>query len=240
MGFSGRTVFVTGASRGIGRAVAIAFRAAGANVVGTRTRAPATAEPDDPCHEWIDADFSDDARLEECARRLRAIGPDILVNNAGINKIAPFAEIDPADFLAIQRVNVFAPFRLCQAAIPAMKARRWGRIINVSSIWGKISKAQRGSYSASKFALDGMTAALAAEHAVDGILANCVAPGFIDTELTRRVLGEQGIEDIVATVPMRRLGRVDEIATFILWLASEQNSFISGQNIAIDGGFTSV
>ena len=240
MRFSGRTAFVTGASRGIGRAVALAFRAEGANVVGTRTRPPATRDEDDPCHEWIEADFSDDAQVEACAARLREIGPDILVNNAGINKIAPFAEIDPADFLTIQRVNVFAPFRLCQAAIPAMKTRRWGRIVNVSSIWGKISKAQRGSYSTSKFAIAGMTTALAAEHAVDGILANCVAPGFIDTELTRRVLGTSGIDAIVATVPMRRLGNVEEIAGFVLWLASEENSFISGQNIAIDGGFTSV
>lgn len=235
--FAGKTAVVTGASRGIGHAVALAFRAEGARVVGTRTTA---TKPDEACDEWIVADFTDPAQIESCAQRVRDIGPDILVNNAGINKIAPFVDIDPADFQAIQRVNVFAPFRLCQAAIPSMKAKGWGRIVNLSSIWGKLSKAQRGSYSASKFAVDGMTAALAAELAADGILANSVAPGFIDTELTRRVLGDAGIQAVLATVPAGRLGTVEEIARLVLWLASAENSYVSGQNIAVDGGFTRV
>ena len=238
MRFTGKTVFVTGASRGIGRAVALAFRAEGASVIGTRTgRADQT---DDVCQEWLAADFSEETQIDACAERVRVIGPDVLVNNAGINKIAPFVDIDPRDFLTIQRVNVFAPFRLCQAAIPPMMAKGWGRIVNVSSIWGKISKAQRASYSASKFAIDGMTAALAAEHTVDGIMANSVAPGFIDTELTRRVLGDSGIEALISTVPARRLGHADEVARLILWLASDENTYLSGQNIAVDGGFTRV
>ena len=121
-----------------------------------------------------------------------------------------------------------------------MKRKGWGRIVNVSSIWGKISMAHRASYSASKFALDGMTVALAAEHSVDGIIANGIAPGFIDTDLTQRMLGEAGIQALVQKVPANRLGRVDEIARLALWLASEENTFIAGQNIAIDGGFTRV
>jgi NAD(P)-dependent dehydrogenase (short-subunit alcohol dehydrogenase family) len=235
--FSGKTVFVTGASRGIGRAIAGAYRAEGGWVVGTRTR---PGPPDDTCQEWVVADFSDMAQITACAERVRAAKPDVLVNNAGINKIAPFVEIAAADFLAIQQVNVLAPFLLCQAAIPGMKAKGWGRIVNVSSIWGKISIEQRGSYSASKFALDGMTVALAAEHSTDGILANSIAPGFTDTELTRRVLGDAGIERLVAAVPARRLGQPDEIAKLVLWLSSEENSYIAGQNIAIDGGFSRV
>jgi 3-oxoacyl-[acyl-carrier protein] reductase len=238
MRFSDKTAFVTGASRGIGRAIALAFRAEGALVIGTRTSS--STEADDACDEWVSADFSSEAQIHACAERLRAVGPDILVNNAGINKIAAFTEVDPEDFLRIQRVNVFAPFCLCQAAIPAMKTRGWGRIVNLSSIWGKISKAHRASYSASKFAIDGLTAALSAEHAADGIMANTVAPGFIDTELTRRVLGESGIDALVATVPARRLGRTDEIARLVLWLASDENSYLTGQNIAMDGGFTRV
>jgi 3-oxoacyl-[acyl-carrier protein] reductase len=238
MRFSGKKVFVTGASRGIGRAIAQAFRAEDAWVLGTRTGGSDAG--DELCHEWIRADFTDMEHIRACAERVRHAEPDVLVNNAGINKIGPFVEIPPDDFLSIQQVNVFAPFLLCQAAVPAMKRKGWGRIVNVSSVWGKISKAHRASYSASKFAIDGMTLALAAEHSADGILANSIAPGFIDTELTRRVLGEAGIQSIVSTVPARRLGQAKEIARLVLWLASDDNTYLAGQNIAIDGGFSRV
>lgn len=238
MRFSGKKVFVTGASRGIGRAIAQAFRAEGAWTIGTRTGG--NHETDDVCQEWVTADFSDVEQIKACAGCVRNAEPDVLVNNVGINKIAPFVEIAPDDFLSIQQVNVFAPFLLCQAAIPAMKSKGWGRIVNVSSIWGKISKEYRASYSASKFAIDGMTLALAAEHSADGIIANSIAPGIIDTELTRRVLGEPGIQSLVSKVPARRLGQAAEIARLVLWLASEENTYLAGQNIAIDGGFSRV
>lgn len=238
MRFTNRKAFITGASRGIGKAIADAFRAEGAWVVGTRTTKTDAVDP--TCQEWVEADFSDIAQIEFCANILRTSAPDILINNAGINKNAPFVEIDPADFRVIQQVNVFAPFMLCQAAIPAMKSKGWGRIVNISSIWGKISMAHRASYSASKFSLDGMTLALAAEHSADGIIANSIAPGFIDTDLTHRMLGDDGIKALTAKVPANRLGRVDEIARLTLWLASDENTFVVGQNIAIDGGFTRV
>jgi 3-oxoacyl-[acyl-carrier protein] reductase len=129
---------------------------------------------------------------------------------------------------------------LCRAVLAGMRAKGWGRIVNISSIWGKISKEQRAPYSTSKFGIDGMTAALAAEVAGDGILANSVAPGFIDTELTQRVLGPSGIAELTAKVPVGRLGKPEEIAAFVAWLSGPENSYISGQNIAIDGGFTRV
>jgi 3-oxoacyl-[acyl-carrier protein] reductase len=236
MRLDGRKVFVTGATRGVGRAIAEAFHEAGASVLGTGTG----ERPADTAFlsEYCRADFSDLEEIRACAQCVERVEPDVLVNNAGINKIGRFADIDLRDFLRIQQVNVVAPFSLCQAAIPAMKRRGWGRIINVCSIWGKISKEQRASYSASKFALDGMTLALAIEHGADGILANCVAPGFIDTELTRRVVGEAEIARLLSTVPLRRMADVPEIARFVLWLGSPENSYMTGQNIAIDGGFT--
>jgi len=233
----GRTVLVTGANRGIGAEIARAFAERGARVIGTRT---ASAENDGACSDWLVADFSDIAQIRSCAKKVEKIGPDVLINNAGINRIGPFTSIDPEDFLRIQQVNVFAPFMLCQAVIPAMQPRAWGRIVNISSIWGKIGKEYRAPYAASKFALDGITLALAAEHSQNGILANCVAPGFTDTELTRQVLGEEGIRQLTAMVPARRMASSQEIANFVAWLGSDENTYITGQNIAIDGGFTRV
>ena len=238
MRFSEKKVFVTGASRGIGKAIAKAYREEGAWVIGTSTSID--NKNDDICQEWCVADFTDVSQSNACVEFLKQAKPDILINNAGINKISPFAEICPADFSQIQQVNVFAPFLLCQAAIPSMKQKRWGRIVNISSIWGKISKEYRASYSCSKFALDGMTLALTAEHAVDGIIANSIAPGFIDTELTHKVLGEKGVKELTSLVPAKRLGHVDEIARFVLWLSSEDNTYVAGQNISIDGGFSRV
>jgi NAD(P)-dependent dehydrogenase (short-subunit alcohol dehydrogenase family) len=234
----GKTVVVTGASRGIGDEIARSFFKRGARVIGTRTAA--SVESTSVCSDWLVADFSDIAQIHSCAREIKKICPDVLINNAGINKIDQFTNIDPEDFLRIHQVNTFAPFMFCQAVVPAMKSRAWGRIVNISSIWGKIGKEYRASYAASKFALDGITIALAAEHSKNGILANCVAPGFTDTELTRRVLGEDGVKQLTANVPAQRMASSQEIAEFVAWLGSDENSYITGQNIAIDGGFTRV
>jgi 3-oxoacyl-[acyl-carrier protein] reductase len=237
MVWADKTVCVTGASRGIGRSIAQAFKVKGAKVVGTCTNVTGA---DYSCDEWLIADFAYSDQIESCAKSLTGLDIDILINCAGINKIAPFADIDPLDFLKIQQVNLFAPLRLCQAVLPKMLLNQWGRIVNISSVWGKVSKEFRASYSASKFALDGMTLALAAEHGANGILSNCVSPGFIDTELTRTVLGESGIRQITQGVPIRRLGQSNEIASLVVWLASEENTYLNGQNISVDGGFSRV
>lgn len=231
----GRTALVTGGTRGIGAAIAERLLSDGANVVVTGTRADGSGPAGS---EFRVADFDDLAATERFAAAVADLAPDILVNNAGVNKIAPFAEIDPADFDRIQRVNVRVPFLLCRAAVPAMRQRGWGRIVNISSIWGVRSREQRGAYSASKFALDGLTAALAAEVARDGVLANCVSPGFIDTELTRTVLGEDGIAELTAQIPARRLGVPSEVAALVAWLSGPENTYVSGQNFVIDGGFS--
>jgi len=232
-----KKALVTGGTRGIGAAIAIRLRDDGAEVTVTGTR-PA-AEAPDGC-AYLGADFADAEATRRVAGEVAEKDFDILVNNAGINKIGPFDSIDPADFDRIQQVNVHAPFLLCRAVVPSMRRRKWGRIVNITSIFGVVSKELRASYSTSKFALDGMTAALAAEVAADGILANCVSPGFIDTDLTRGILGEAGIAELVKRVPIGRLGKPEEIAAFVAWLVSGENSYISGQNLVIDGGFTRV
>jgi NAD(P)-dependent dehydrogenase (short-subunit alcohol dehydrogenase family) len=233
---SGKKAVVTGGTRGIGQAIASRLKKEGVQVEITGTR----AHSDLSDYIYHSVDFSSLDAVKDFSSLLEEVRPDILVNCAGINMINSFSEIPLNDFAMIQQVNVTAPFQLCQAVLDGMKKKGWGRIVNITSIWGKISKSGRASYSASKFAIDGMTAALAAEVAPFGILANCVAPGFIETDMSKQILGEAGMKEMAAQVPMKRLGKPEEVAALVAWLVSSENSYISGQNIVIDGGFTRV
>tara|TARA_B100001750_G_scaffold240408_1_gene250088 strand:+ start:951 stop:1664 length:714 start_codon:yes stop_codon:yes gene_type:complete len=228
------TAVVTGATRGIGLAIARKFLKNDIHVIATGTK-----EVTDSLSgaEFFKVDFLEESSLEDFSLILKDRKVDILVNNAGINKIDQFELININDFNKIINVNLKAPFILCQAVIPNMKERKWGRIINITSIWSQKSKEHRASYSASKFGLDGITAALSAELSEYGILSNSVSPGFIDTDMTRKILGESGMKDIEKQIPIKRLGNTREIAELVYWLTSDSNSYISGQNVFIDGGF---
>lgn len=231
----GKNALVTGGNRGIGLEIARSLANAGAKVwVTTRTRS------NDCEFEPLLCDFENNEQVIDLAKKIRKLRVDILVNNAGINKIAKFEEIELADWDRIHQINLRAPFQLCQAVLPSMLQNNWGRIVNIASIFGKVSKECRASYSSSKFGLDGLTAALAAEVASRNILANTVSPGFVDTELTRTVLSSEDIANLTALVPMKRLCLPSEIGQAVLWLSSPLNTFISGQNIIVDGGFTRV
>ena len=235
--FEGKLAVVTGGTRGIGRAVAERLRNGGARVLVTGTKAGG------PVPEGCDyrvANFGDEASTEAFAEHLRRCRPLILVNNAGVTRPQPFGDIEAQEFLRVHRINLVAPLLLSRAVLPGMRAARYGRIVNVGSIWGVISKAHRATYSASKFGLAGMTAALAAEVAGDGILANCVAPGFVETDLMTAVTSEAERAALAAQVPVKRLAQPGEIAAFIAWLCSPENTYISGQQLVIDGGYTLV
>lgn len=231
-----KKALVTGGTRGIGWATALALRADGFEVVVTG-RSPGTQVPAG-CG-YLACDFSDLQAAESFAADAARMEFSVLVNNAGINQIGCVADYDLNDFLKIQQVNIVAPFLLCRAVVPGMQKRKFGRIVNVSSIFGVVSRPGRAAYSTSKFALIGLTRALALEVAKDNVLVNAIAPGVIDTEMTRGILGEKGIAEIVKKIPMGRLAKADEIARVIQFLASEENTYLTGQTIIVDGGYTS-
>jgi NAD(P)-dependent dehydrogenase (short-subunit alcohol dehydrogenase family) len=228
---------VTGATRGIGYAIAERLLKDGLEVIITGTKKngkhPAGSS-------YYQVDFLDEDSTNKFINFLKKQQINILVNNAGINKISEFSSIDIEDFDRILRINLRAPFQICQAVIPYMEKIKWGRIVNLTSVFGNISKEYRAAYSSSKFGLDGMTVALAAEVSEKGILANSVGPGVIDTDMTREVLGDSGINKLKGQIPMKRLGQVSEIASLVSWLVSNENTYMTGQNLMIDGGFTRV
>ena len=228
---------VTGATRGIGYAIAERLLKDGLEVIVTGTKKngkhPAGSS-------YYQVDFLDEDSTNKFINFLKKQQINILVNNAGINKISEFSSIDIDDFDRILRINLRAPFQICQAVIPYMEKIKWGRIVNLTSVFGNISKEYRAAYSSSKFGLDGMTVALAAEVSEKGILANSVGPGVIDTDMTRDVLGVSGIAKLKGQIPMKRLGQASEIASLVSWLVSNENTYMTGQNLMIDGGFTRV
>jgi NAD(P)-dependent dehydrogenase (short-subunit alcohol dehydrogenase family) len=236
-GLAGRSVLVTGGTRGIGYAVANAFLEQKAEVHVTGTKKDGKGPQGSIFHS---CDFTSLENLEILCKKVQVLNIEVLINNAGINKTGAFADLSPEDFLRIQQVNLYSAFRLIQTVLPGMTSKNWGRIVNITSIFSIVSKEYRAPYSVSKFGLDGMTASLAAEVAESGVLVNSVAPGFLDTELTRKVLGEKGMQEMATKVPIRRMGKPDEVARLVLWLSSNENTFVSAQNIAIDGGFTRV
>ena len=234
---SGKIAIVTGGTRGIGKAIAIELYNLGAEVIITGTKENFVC-----LHQfkYYCVDFASNESTSNFISKIALLKVDILINNAGVNELGSITSIELESFERIQKVNVTAPFLLCKSVLPNMIKTRWGRIVNISSIWGIKSKAFRASYSASKFAIDGLTAAISAEVASKGILINSVSPGFIDTELTRKVLKSHEISELVNTVPAKRLGTPKEVAIFVTWLAGIDNTYITGQNIAIDGGFERV
>jgi len=233
-----KKVIVTGATRGIGKAIALRLAADGFEVIGTgRTRENFF---DADRIQFMPVDFSESSSVACFLNEIEGQKILYVVNNAGINLPSPTESFPLEDYDKMMRVNLRVPFELIRCVLPSMKSCGFGRIVNIASIWGVVGKELRAPYCATKFGLDGMTTALAAEVAKYNILANCISPGFVKTEATLEAFSEDELDEWAKLIPIRRLAKSSEIASLVSWLISDQNSYISGQNIVIDGGLTRV
>jgi 3-oxoacyl-[acyl-carrier protein] reductase len=218
-----RTVLITGAARGIGKAIADEFRS----------------------HDWRaitpprdELDLADDDSVRRFTEDIAKVQVDALVNNAGVNFLGSLGEIDERRWAEMLQVNITSPRRLIEAVVEPMRKAHWGRIVGISSIFGTVSRARRAAYSVTKAGLDALTRTAAIEFGPDNILVNSVAPGYIDTDLTRANNSPEEIAKICEAIPLRRMAKAEEIAKLVYFLCSEENTYITGQALIVDGGFT--
>jgi NAD(P)-dependent dehydrogenase (short-subunit alcohol dehydrogenase family) len=243
----GRTAFVTGASRGIGRGIALALAKAGA-AVACAARAlddvrSAAAEIEAAggraCALRLDVTRGAEitAAVKDAEAALGSV--DILVNNAGITLDKPTLEVGDDEWERVLSTNLTSMFRCCRAVGPGMIARGRGKIINVGSMYGRLGVSHYAAYCASKAAVDGLTRSLAAEWARHGIQVNCLAPGYMNTDIPRAAMADPKTrERFLSKVPARRLGEPEEAAALAVYLASPASDFMTGQTVYLDGGQT--
>jgi 3-oxoacyl-[acyl-carrier protein] reductase len=217
-----KTVLITGGSRGLGLAMAQIYKDQGHQVI-----TPSRAELDLANLDQV-KDFCKNTNIEV----------DVLINNAGINSPGPLAEIKLEEQITVQNVNCFAPLLLAQHFSKSMRINKWGRIVNIGSIFSVLSRKNRIVYSSSKFALSGMTKSMALELASDNVLVNCICPGFFKTEMTTNMNSVTELKSLVDHVPMHRLGNPEELARYVYFIGSDENTFITGQDLLIDGGLS--
>ncbi len=233
-----RVALVTGGTRGIGHAISVAFKNAGYKVAANyggndEAAAKFKRETGIDTFKWDVGDFG--ACQAGIADVVKALGPvDVLVNNAGITRDAMLHKMTPEQWREVIRVDLDSLFNTCRNVIESMREKSFGRIINISSINGQKGQMGQTNYSAAKAGIIGFTKALAQETAKKGITVNAIAPGYIDTEMVAAV-PEKVLESIIATIPVGRLGKAEEIAKAALFLASEDSAFITGATLTVNG-----
>jgi len=239
----GKTIFITGASRGIGRAVALALAGAGARVVGTATTAAGAQQVEASlaaaghAGRGIVLDVARPADLPAVQQDIEARegSVTILVNNAGITRDNLLMRMKDEEWDAVIATNLTAAFQLSRAFLRGMLKARRGRIINIASVVGAMGNAGQANYAASKAGLAGLSKSLAREVGARGITVNLVAPGFIDTDMTR-ALGDDKRAALAGQVPLQRLGTVEDVAHAVVFLASPAAGYITGETLHVNGG----
>jgi 3-oxoacyl-[acyl-carrier protein] reductase len=241
---TGKTALVTGATGGLGAAIASALHRQGASVALSGTRAPVLEELAGslgsravvlPCNLGVKEEV--EALVPAAEAALGKL--DILVNNAGVTKDNLFLRMKDEEWDGVIAVNLTAGFRLARAALKGMMRRRFGRIVGITSVVGVTGNPGQGNYAASKAGMIGMSKSLAAEVASRNITVNCVAPGFIETAMTD-VLNEKQRESILRAVPVGRLGTPQEIASSVVYLASDEAAYVTGQTLHVNGGMAMI
>jgi len=236
--FKNQEAIVTGGTRGIGQQIAKDLADMGANVLVT-----GTVEGYDPRYKSIyykKVDFTDNESIAKFLEYIEKRKYDICINNAGINRKCEFPAYSQKDWAQTFDVNLNSPFRITKAIISNMRDNNYGRIVNISSLWSFMSAPNRVAYCASKHALNGLTLSLAGEFSQFGVLVNSVSPGFVLTDMTKKNLSPEQISRIEDKIPLRRLATTEDISNVVCFLASPANSYVSGQNIVVDGGFSTI
>jgi 3-oxoacyl-[acyl-carrier protein] reductase len=241
---AGKTALVTGASGGIGGAIATALHRQGAivGISGTRREAldRRAGELGERVHV-LPCNLTDKNAVEALVPAAESAlgGLDILINNAGITRDGLFLRMKDEDWDEVIAVNLTSAFRLCRAAVKGMMRRRFGRIINITSIVGVTGNPGQGNYTAAKAGMIGMTKSLAAEVASRGVTVNCVAPGFIASRMTD-ALNDKQRQTILANVPAGRLGSGDDVAAAVVFLAGGEAAYVTGQTLHVNGGMAMI
>ncbi len=237
----GKTALVTGASGGIGAEIAKALHAAGATIGISGTRVAVLEELKSSLGgervHCLPCNLSDPAEVEKLIPAAEAAmgGVDILVNNAGITRDGLSMRMKDEDWQAVLDVNLTSTFRLCRAVMKLMMKKRWGRIVNITSVVGTMGNPGQANYVAAKAAITGMSKSLAQELASRNVTVNCIAPGFITSPMTD-VLNDKQKEAILSKIPTGRMGTGQEVAAAVQFLASTEASYITGQTIHVNGG----